>query len=348
MMERKKALASSSAESENTKSRPAKQAIHNAARTPPSPSTSRPTTPKGSTALKLGTFALDPTRATMTTDSDGKKLKMLPPATPPVKDKAFWDRAQSANNSRDASPGKSYLTMPAPGADSIPDRPFTTESTLGLMFQGNLDILRNNDVNGIVDATPVVERMPPPAMVTSQTSFVSTTSMDDSDTDHQDINMQDFIDFSDDDSDTDEALASSMMTPEQACLDSYMASGTTSRRGSDFMDHFDQYRNVVGAFRRNQNQAKHVSSLASHPAQRAKAHEFNGFQKGRRGAANTPMTPARKKRISQDLTLNGASVRKSISSPFSARRPRSRGNSHAGLSASDLYQTLAQNPFDQA
>ena len=326
----------------DTKQEPTKEAIQSAAQTPRNASTSRPTTPRSAQVLKKGTFVIDPTRATMTTDSDTNKIKLLPPATPLEKDKAFWERAKTANSSRDGSPGNSYLTIATPGAEVIPDRPFTTESTLGSMFHGNLDILRNNDVNGIDDDMI-------PTMVDSQASFVSSATMGDSDTDLGDVNMQDFVDFDDCDSDTDEAPSRPLTSSgEPDPFDVYMVGGMTGRRGSDLMGHFDLNRGVVGSFRRNQHQVRHVSSLASHPAKRASAHEYNALQKGRRGAANTPMTPARKKRASQDITPNGAGIRKSISSPLTARRPRSRGNSLVGMAANDLYQTLARNPFDQA
>jgi hypothetical protein len=323
--------------------------IRSTAVLPSSPNVSRPTTPKGSSkAPRAGKFALDPTRATITTDLDGKKIKLQPPATPLEKDKAFWDRAKTANSSRDGSPGSSYLTRPTPRADSMPARPFTTESTLGGMFQGNLDILRNYDVAGIVDDSAADEV--PPTFVHMQTSFTSTTTMADSDTDlPEDVNMQDFIDISDSGSDTEEQR-SDVFSPatDSSWFDAPMDMRTPGRRGSDLMGHFDQYRGLVGSFRYNQNQAKHVSSLASHPAKRASTHEYNALQKGRRGAANTPITPARKKRISQDITPNMAGVRKSLNSPLSARRPRSRGNSLSGIVATNLYQTLAGNPFDQA
>ena len=323
--------------------------IRTAAPIPSSPNVSRPTTPRGSSkAPKAGKFALDPTRATITTDSGGKKIKLQPPATPLEKDKAFWDRAKTANSSRDGSPGNSCLTRPAPNPDNMPDRPFTTASTLGGMFQGNLEFLRNHDVAGIIDDSAADDV--PPTFVHMQTSFTSTTTMADSDTDlPEDINMQEFIDISDSDSDTEEQQSDAFSpAADSTWFDGPMDIGTPGRRGSDLMGHFDQYRGLVGSFRYNQNQARHVSSLAAHPAQRASTHEYNALQKGRRGAANTPMTPARKKRISQDITPNSAGVRKSLNSPLSARRPRSRGNSLSAIVATNLYQTLAGNPFDQA
>lgn len=338
MEARKAAIARASSSTPSTPL-PAKRALPSASH---SPSTPRPVTPKDCKGPKAGTFAIDPTRATMTTDAEGRKIKLLPPTKPIEKDRAFWERARTANSSRDGSPGNSYLTLPSPGAESIPARPFTAQSTLGSMFNGNLDILRNNDVAGIADD------MFPAMMVQSQSSITTMTTTEDSDADRQDINMQDFIDLNDSDSDSESPPTGVIASPTETDMFSSFTSdsGCNERRGSGLLEHFDQYRGVVSSFRRNQHHAKHVSSLPSHPAKRASAHEYNALQKGRRGAANTPITPARKNRVSQDLTSNGAGIRKSLNSPLAARRPRSRGNSLAGISNSDLYQTLTRSPFE--
>ena len=338
MEERKHAIGKATSSDSNS-SLPAKRAVRFTSNTP---STPRPTTTKECKGPKTGTFAIDPTRATMTTDAEGRKIKLLPPTKPLEKDKAFWERAKTVNSIRDGSPRTSFLTIASPGTDIIPARPFTAESTLGSMFNGNLDILRNHDIAGIADD------MFPATLIHSQSSFTTMTVTEDSDIDHHDINMQDFIDINDSDSDSDGPPTRALTSPTETDMFSSFTSdsGCTERYGSGLLDHFDQYRGVVGSFRRNQHHAKHVSSLPSHPAKRASAHEYNALQKGRRGAANTPITPARKKRASQDLTPSSAGIRKSINSPFTARRPRSRGNSLVGLTNTDLYQTLAQNPFE--
>lgn len=171
-----------------------------------------------------------------------------------------------------------------------------------------------------------------------QTSF-TTTNTDDSDTEQNDISMQDFIDIQGSGSDSDDPQSASITSPTEADMMSSLSS-------SGLLDHFDQCRGVVGSFRQNQHQARHLSSLASHPAKRASAHEYNALQRGKRGAANTPMTPVRRNRASQDLSANAAGIRKSLSSPHTTRRPRSRGNSLVGLSHADLYQTLGRNPLE--
>lgn len=306
-----------------------KREITTAASTPPS---RRPTTPKTGKGPVMGTFEIDPTRAAMTMDCNGRNVKLLPPSKPAEKDKAFWDRAKTASSSRTSSPPESpFLKIPNPADDTEPPRPFTAQSTLGSMFNGNLDILRNNDSSGIA------ENLFPAMLPRRNTSF--TTATDDSEDEVNDINMQDFVDFYGPESDSDDPLSAGITSPTEQDMHS-------SLNSSGLLDHFDQCRGVVGSFRQNQHNARHFSSLASHPAKRASAHEYNALQKGKRGAANTPMTPARRKRVSQDLSSNTAGVRKSISSPLTSRRPRSRGNSLVGIPNADLLQTLARNPFD--
>lgn len=339
MQERKKAAIGRAGSVEgDSMPPPPKRVITHVSRTPANPGPMSPGTGKGP---KTGTFAIDPTRATVTVGASGRRITVMPPTKPLEKDKGFWERAQSANT-RNISPANSLSTIVSPGVDKIPERPFTAQSTLGSMFNGNLDLLRNNDVSGIA------EDLFPAVMRRSDTLLTTTTSTEDSEIEHPDVNMQDFLEIHDSGSDTDGTPSASIMSP----VDSGMLSPFTSGGGrvdgtsAALLSHFDQCRGVVGSFRRNQFQAKHFSSLPSHPAKRASASEYNALQKGRRGAANTPMTPARKKRVSQDLTPSGAGVRKSSNSPLVSRRPRSRGNSLVGMANADLYQTLTRNPFE--
>ena len=313
--------------------------ITTGAATPSTPNRSPPLKGKGP---KAGTFEIDPTRATMTSDDRGKKIKMLPPSQPLEKEKQFWDRARSANSSQRGSPRGSYMTMPNPGADSFPAQPFTAQSTLGSMFNGNLDILHNNDAAGFASKMVLPPMTGPP-----RSSFTATTATEPSDIGFEDINMQDFVDIDDSETEDDAAPPGTLPPMLPSTSGSFTSdNGNNDSQQADLLGHFDQCVGAVGSFRRNQNQAKHISSLASHPAKRASTHEYNALQKGRRGAANTPMTPARKKRASQDFSSTAGGIRKSMNSPLTSRRPRSRGNSLAGIANADLYQTLARSPFD--
>ena len=208
------------------------------------------------------------------------------------------------------------------------------------MFNGNLDLLRNNDMG---ESTPTFH---PPKLSDAQLSFSATTATDDSEDDDADINMQDFVEMSDSDTEGDRPTSSHVdYSPSESEMYSRSQTMGMPSASPGMLNHFELNRGLVGSFRRNQQHTKHLTSLASHPAKRASAHEFNALQKGRRGAANTPMTPARKKRASQDLTQMSSGVRKSINSPLTSRRPRSRGNSITTKNAAGLYDTLTQSPF---
>ena len=286
----------------------------------------------------MGTFAKDPSRATITNDSVARRTNIEPPTNPPEKDRAFWENAKRANLKAGGSRRGSCITVPSPGSDNIPDRPFTAQSTLGTMFNGNLDLMRNNEAGDT--RSPFV----PPQLSNAQPSFTNTTATEDSD-DDADINMQDFIEMSDSDSDDDRPVSSRVESPSESEMYSSSQNMGMPDASPGLLNHFELNRGLVGSFRRNQQSTKHFSSLASHPAKRASAHEYNALQKGRRGAANTPMTPARKKRASQDLTQVSGGVRKSMGSPLASRRPRSRGNSIASKNPAGLYDTLTQSPF---
>ncbi|KAK5169715.1 uncharacterized protein LTR77_005693 [Saxophila tyrrhenica] len=304
-----------------------------------SSNTPRPPTPGSGRGPRSGTFQADPTRAAVTTDPAGGKLRVQPPTKPIGKDKEFWDRARSAIDSREGSRRNSIQIMRSNSSDSMPSRPFTAKSTLGSMFGGNLEFLRNNDAHGIG------QDLFPQAMSRPQSSFSSLTETDDSamNPPHLDLDMQDLVNM--DDSDTeDNGMDTGALASPIEMSDSFHSGRGLERRSSDLLEHFNQHRGIIGSFRQNQHFVKQVSSQALHPAQRASTHEFNALQKGRRGAANTPITPVRKKkRASQDVTPSHGGVRKSVNSPLSSRRPRSRGNSTANA---NLLQTFARNPFD--
>lgn len=269
---------------------------------------------------KEGTFVCDPTKATVVSDSTGKKIVLHMPRQPDESNKAFWERAKSAASSRNTSPrGSMSIELPGRnGKDEQPMRPFTAQSTLSTMFDGNFDFMRHNE------ASP-----PPPAHIRPQSSYTSATSTfttpapteqgSDADDDYTDFGM--LVDLNPDSDEED---------------DGTWSAAVTSPTEPTFLS-----RGMVGSFRLNQDRAKQESSLASNLDSRASTSEFNALQTGRRGAGNAPITPARKRRVSKDLNRTHSGIRKpappAIGSPLSARRPRSRGQSLSGR----LDQTLS-------
>lgn len=105
-----------------------------------------------------------------------------------------------------------------------------------------------------------------------------------------------FVDFGEDDEDEDMPDDSDHLSSPQKFPHLTSQSSNGSSGGFDLLAHLDRRRGVVGSFRRNQQIARHVGSLPSHPALRASASESNAMQSGRRAAANTPITPLRKKK----------------------------------------------------
>lgn len=106
-----------------------------------------------------------------------------------------------------------------------------------------------------------------------------------------------FVDFGEDSDEDMPDESDNLMSPITSQLFSNMNDQASSKsNGFDLLAHLDRRRGMVGSFRRNQQIAKHVGSLPSHPALRASASESNAMQTGRRAAANTPITPLRKKR----------------------------------------------------
>jgi hypothetical protein len=277
-------------------------------------------TNKSKKGPKEGTFVCDPTKATVVSDSTGRKTVLYMPTQPPAKNKAFWDRAKSAAASRNTSPrGSMSIELPnRHGKEDQKPRPFTAQSTLSTMFDGNFDFMRHNDISP-----------PPPVRVRPQSSYTQAPSAfttpapteigSDADEDYPDFGM--LIDL---DQDSDEENEESW------------SNAVTSPTEPTFLS-----RGMVGSFRLNQHRAKQESSLASHPDSRASTSEMNALQTGRRGAGNAPITPARKRRMSKDLNRTNSGIRKpaapAMASPLASRRPRSRGQSLSGR----LDQTLA-------
>lgn len=291
---------------------------------------------------RIGTFTHDPTRAAVTADENGNGVKIACPSKPAEKDSAYWEQARQAMGSRDGSPGEPVSwTRTTPHTASIPQRPFTAKMTLGSMFDGNLDFLRNNDVHGITKGIilPAVPRVA--NSVRSSFTATNTLASDTPMNNGASMNLEDFVQYSESDCEMDVEPSSAVMTPGQDVFASFTnddSSPMPRLDTEDLLDHFDQVPGGISSFRNNQRHVRQVSSLAANPASRAQTSEANALQKGRRNAANAPITPGRKSRPGPEMTLTGAGVRKPLASPLAPKRGgRSRGNS--------LSQTLALDRF---
>lgn len=308
------------------------------------PATARRSGGRSEKRPKSGTFIHDPTVASVSAEGKGAGVKLVCPTKPLESERAYWERARQAMGSRDGSPGASVSWTRSTPRTAAPPRVLTAKSTLGTMFDGNLDFLRSHDEHGIAN-----ELLTPAATVQVRSSFASTAPTEDELTDAESsINLEDFVQMSDSDMEMDvedeetfSRPSTGIMSPgdSQDIFAAFTSDSSPMPRGDNahLLDHFDQQPGLVSSFRNNQHLARAVSSLAANPTKRAQTSEANALQKGRRSAANTPMTPARKSRANPDLNFNTAGVRKNISSPLAQKHRRSRNNS--------LSQTLAQGTF---
>lgn len=134
--------------------------------------------------------------------------------------------------------------------------------------------------------------------------------------------MASFVDFGEDDDEDMPDESDNLMSPSGSQSFPHLTTTPSSKTaGFDLLAHLDAHRGVVGSFRRNQQIAKHVGSLPSHPALRASASETNAMQTGRRAAANTPITPLRKKKAGKGVGARNSPV---TTSPLTKSPPMKR------------------------
>ncbi|KAM3413534.1 hypothetical protein BST61_g11523 [Cercospora zeina] len=306
----------------------------------------RPRSGKNNGRPRMGIFTHDPTRAAVTADENGNGIKISCPSKPSEKESAYWEQARQIMGSRDGSPGEPVTWIrTTPHTASIPQRPFTAKMTLGSMFNGNLDFLRTIDVNGITNGLV----LPSTRGGSARSSFASSNTLEGERAAPPPTgNIEDLVQYPDTDSDMEvDPTPSSAASQQQGIFESFTNDDSAPMPrldNEDLLDHFDQVPGGIASFRNNQHHVRQVSSLAANPTSRVQTSEANALQKGKRNAANIPITPGRKTRPSVDMTLTGAGVRKPAAhaSPLAQKRRRSRGNSLSQTLALDRFGSQAQ------
>lgn len=278
-----------------------------------------------------GSFVLDPHKPILTVDCEtGKpdKIRIWPARKPTGQDKAFWQNVyviHSTNTSRAASrntsPRMSVQMTPTEDSDStMASRGLSMEATD--MFSGIFDKegkLRADQVLGPAEAFyGFMDVNATGSLLQDDFMQDGSQAMSGAEEEKEQDVVNDFVDFGDSDEEMPDE-SDNLMSPTVG--QSFSSANTGSNTGGfDLLAHLDRRRGVVSAFRRNQQIAKHVGSLPSHPALRASASETNAMQTGRRAAANTPITPLRKKKMGK-----GVGARNSpITSPMTKSPPTKR------------------------
>ncbi|KAK4956999.1 hypothetical protein LTR66_011702 [Elasticomyces elasticus] len=243
---------------------------------------------------KMGFFIVDPTRFMMTHCRLSGQTIVYPPKFPSESDKVWFGRARSAGSSR--------LTSRQNSIQSSQTLPIDEDNHMRAELFGTVD---QPGLDSLFD--PLTNRFKSEAFNWSATSLQSSLNLGstgailtDQDLHSSTLAEQenlytDFLDFPESDSDCEITEEDALISPSTADFPCYSSVTQESDDPKNLLAHFDRRKGVVGSFRRNQSQAKHMSALPSSPALRASTSERNAMQHGKKAAANIPMGPGRKK-----------------------------------------------------
>jgi len=265
---------------------------------------------------------IDPRRPVLLVDGSGKNQRniLFPAKIQSAADAQFWTRLQKIYNSRDSSPqtqvhmSQEYNSLPRRSPGGIDD----------VAFFNALGSLRTNQVVGPPEAFMPFTSIDAAGSVTEDMSMQSVS----------DAGEEDYLTLVNFDSESDEDLpdnadAMDVSWKTSMAFPARVTKNTTRRESDsdDLLAHLDRNRGLVGSFRRNQHIAKHIGSLASHPSLRASTSELNAMQSGRRAAANTPITPLRKKRMGRSVGMRDSP----IASPLTKAQSKKKGPVRGGF-----------------
>ncbi|KAF2225584.1 hypothetical protein BDZ85DRAFT_257735 [Elsinoe ampelina] len=259
-------------------------------------------------APKFGTFELDPRRNVLIVSGAGvtQKNKLYPAKIQTPHEKRFWHKLRESYKNSTASPRTSVQMGIEDDSDYemdqsmfSPSGPFSPAGTL-----------MTDEVIGPVEAFTPFTSIDASGTITEDNSM---RSFSEEEEDGMDL-LSPYINF---DAHDDDEEDNSGDTSDAAVLGGRQRSNTVpnfassapgtpatpsfSRQdtgNSDFsgVGHLSRTPALVSSFRLNQEYAKELASYASDPSARFSRSEMNAMQAGRRKAANTPITPMRKKR----------------------------------------------------
>ncbi|KAI9724364.1 MAG: hypothetical protein M1812_000432 [Candelaria pacifica] len=257
-------------------------------------------------------WAADPTKPYAITDSTGRRVVIYPPRN---SRKAFdtvnGQSSSSDNSGVDTSPCTSFASVADDDRSEISNEEYNSSLHHGIpilytsTFSGELgnEYPRRSSMEGPSHA---LYRLG----LQSHGQAITQISNDDGE---GNINLRDFIDFGEDSSDSeeggnqDEVLESPITATNPALQSSLSPNNSVSSRpdtSQSMLSHFDL--RGVAAFRRNQ--IRH-STILSRPQQSTMAHNApfssrGAIKGGRFAAAQTPLSPLRKRRPSNSSSFS--------------------------------------------
>lgn len=263
-----------------------------------------PTTPASCRlGPRLGTFKADPRKPVAIIDGTGENMVIYPAKRPQKVDRIAGRVGSGYNSSAPSTPARrtSEATLgPAPEASDNDYSDFASQMSADPVLSSGPDM----SIPGFLDTIPSGQQMGYQSLSPS-TVFFPMDSLegvgvvledDDQDCDDnaQQLTMEDYVDFgessSDDggqEGDTEMSTAGILVTPK--------ISSTTTSSTHDLLRHFDT--GVITAFRRGQPQQHHVPRR-SHNGLGLSGHAIKG---GRHAAANTPLSPQKKRKMSESF-----------------------------------------------
>lgn len=278
----------------------------------------------------MGTWIVDSTKPCAVIDSTGENMIIRPATRPSKSNNVFVSIVNSVTSTANASPTKPQPKLAtAPDDSGIDPSGFSSQAS---MYEYNDPVLGPGS-DMIAASAPLPtghSRQPsmghlfatssvffPMDAMENVSSFLEDNDLNDEDEDDDALlNIDDFIDFGDDSSvdgdqpaGDDSAITSPVTAEGPGPVQLKTPSFGATMASDDLMKHFD--RHIVSAFRRGQPHHQ-FQSRSRHGNLSLNSYALKG---GRQAAANTPMGPQKKRKMSGSF-----SHRPSFGVPATKRR----------------------------
>ncbi len=271
----------------------------------------------------MGSWIADPNKPIAVIDCTGKRMVIYPARNPSKRDANVFGQAVSTDSSIAAtSPRNSFVGLVGGIDDSDNDRSdFSSQECGGPMLSAGANLIMPGLFHGAQGSEFLLGGQvlgPPEAFypfksISADGNVIEDDEGDDDEDDENLWNVHDFIDFGDGSSDSDQNTANNTEVPPSPSTSTMADLASTpaeaqpasasKNTAQELLDHFD--RGVVNAFRRNQHRhqtmlrrPQHREFMGSGPASAKAGSAIKG---GRTVAANSPISPLRKRKASFNL-----------------------------------------------
>ncbi|KAF2843713.1 hypothetical protein M501DRAFT_1013051 [Patellaria atrata CBS 101060] len=256
---------------------------------------SKPQPPKRKGPV-MGQWTVDPNKAYALIDSSGKKLILYAPRNT-TKESVYWNES-SGSSTVNNSPRTPYRPLTTEDSDlgDIASHQFTMapDLMLGGFFgtgSGPGSLLAGQVIGPEEAFYPFINIDTNGFIVPSEESYDDED--DDEDNFDEDLDIQNFIDFGDGNSDSDDMeVLASPATSTATQIVSTPVKPVDKTPAAKILEHLD--RSNVTAFRSNQHRSRKLASLPQHPSHRRAS--MRPVRLG--GSVETPITPVRRRKSS--------------------------------------------------